>query len=286
VTRELGPILKPRPWASAVRALALALIAALGALAVILGAQGVRTVMVVKARAGAGATVAVWGHGLESSEAAAARAEEILKGAGGVTRATLLDPAPDDRVLARALGAPPGQAAEARVLTADAGGPGAAARLDAVLAANAIAGRASDSRLTAAPNLKALVEVVLTAGIALLSLVGFAWASGGDARAELRVNASTVGLLRIGGASDGFISALARARAMRVIYAGAVAGVAAAFLAVAAWARMGRGAPAPGLIETPRPMDLLWAALFLAAAILNGAAAAALVARAESRRAP
>ncbi|HLZ82437.1 MAG TPA: hypothetical protein VKQ54_02645, partial [Caulobacteraceae bacterium] len=91
---------RPSPWLVSA-ALALSLVAGLELVA---ASAAVRAAAVWSPRLAGTVTVAVAGAGLESAEAAAARATEILAGAPGVARIWVLDPDPGDAVAGRVMG--------------------------------------------------------------------------------------------------------------------------------------------------------------------------------------
>jgi cell division protein FtsX len=82
--------------------LLLSLIAALDLIAVAVAA---RTLQAWPARLAGSVTVVATGGGIESADAAAARVAEILGRTPGVSRVWVLDPAPEDALAARVIGA-------------------------------------------------------------------------------------------------------------------------------------------------------------------------------------
>lgn len=209
----------------------------------------------------------VSGLGLESPDAAAARAAETLASAPGVARAWVLDPDPADTVIASLMAGrlpaiePPPVRLVAVTLT-----PGAAlsaAGLQTRLRAEGLAASADDhrpwtSRLWRGAGLAGLCVfgawmVVMLAAYALLRLA---------ARRCLAGQRSVVSILYRTGASESFIVALVRARlgtrAAWAAFAGAGAGV----LAVAAW----RSAANPGIAWTDLAAALPWPLVAVATA--------------------
>jgi hypothetical protein len=262
--------------------LALTLLALVGSLLAVLDAAGARTAEAVKGRTAGAVTVAVWGRGLESAEAAAARAQELLRAAAGVRQVSLLEPDPRDRAAARTMGAPDAEAGRARILAAQAGGAGAAARLSAMLRANAIAGAAGVPAAGLDTGHAALLA--LGAAFACATLIAFCWLGGDAARGEIRANAAAVDLVRSLGAADGYVAGLARGPAARVVLSAVLIGGGAAVMIAAAWALLRPTALAAFVPATPTTPDLAWAAVFALAALVCGWLAAALAARAAARR--
>ncbi len=93
---DLLPAARPRGPALLLALLALSFVAAL---AIIGLSAALRSAPAWAARLGGSVTVAAAGGGLESSDAAAARAAEILTKTPGVSRARVLDPAPTDAMI-------------------------------------------------------------------------------------------------------------------------------------------------------------------------------------------
>ena len=88
----------------------LSLVAALGLTGLMTAA---RSLEAWPARLSGSVTLAATASGIESADAAAARAAEILGRTPGVARAEILEPAPGDGLAARIMGAPGGDAPEA-----------------------------------------------------------------------------------------------------------------------------------------------------------------------------
>jgi cell division protein FtsX len=243
---------------------ALSLLALLGALLAILGAAAIRQGSPSDSRLAGAAVVVVWGHGLESADAAQARAAEILTGIGGVERATSLDPGRGDEQLARSLGAPSGAAA--RLVAVVSPAAHVAAKLDQVLRAQGIAGRAGDRDAAAHETRKALFlalagDVVLPALIVLAMVAVCGWA----VRWEANLSAASLALIRQFGASDGFIRGLWRRRGAGRGFVCGLIGAASAVIVALIWQARG------GLGVEIGSLDLIWAGPWVLIAGLIGA---------------
>jgi cell division protein FtsX len=251
---------------SAWAAPALVLLVLVGALLAILGAAAIRQGGPSEARLAGAAVVVVWGHGLETADAAQARAAEILTGAGGIESVTALDPAPSDERLARALGAPAG--AEARLIAVVSPAARIAPRLARALRAQGLAARAGDRDAAASQSRKALILAV--AGdvvLPLLVIVTMIAVCVQAIRREAALAAPSLGLIRQFGATDRFVRGLWRRRSAGRALACGVLGAAAAAVAAMVWqAAGGLGAPVG-------PLDLAWAAPWVPIAGLVGAMA-------------
>ncbi len=256
-----GPLLTP---GSAWRLVAAALIAILtftGALATIAGGVAARSSQALSERLRDDATVAVWGSGLESADAAAARAEEALGGATDVKSVRLLDPTPSDAMVARLMGAPAVDPAEFRLIALDTP-PGAklsAGNLRAALAGAGVAGRVDDHAWGDSPILRTAALAIGVAAVTLtlvMSLAAVAISQG--MRRDMMARGRTVELLRLSGATDDFITRLFFGPMVWGSFWAASLGVAAAALAVAAWTRWGAGSPLDALRPVLRA-DIAWA---------------------------
>lgn len=189
-------------------------------------------------RASGSATVAVWGAGLESADAAAARAADGLSRQGGVQAVRPLDPRDEDKMVATAIAAAPRAAdPEPRLLRVDAR-PGrhlTAAQLNAFLTREGIAGAADAHDPSTSALWRAAATVLAAAGGGALGLllVG-AWTAASAGRRSLRRSAGLFDLLLVTGADDGFLLRLFGGKTFAALLAASLAGVgAAAALAVA-----------------------------------------------------
>jgi hypothetical protein len=239
VSRRPPPLLPARgaapAWLMAAGAL-LGLVTAVVALGL---ALGLRLAPVIDQRLAGSATVVVSGRmdsgALESSDAAAARAREVLAGAGAVGIARVLDPGPLDSVLANILGAPrfSGAAGPPRFLmvTWRPGGRGNPSALIGALRREGLAAAIDDHGLWSGAIERTSVIALGDAALGLLAIVAIGGALGALAagrRAELAWE--RLGLLaRLGGEPRLAIAAIARAAGLCMglaMAAGAVAVVA------------------------------------------------------------
>jgi cell division transport system permease protein len=272
-----GRLLRPQPWARLPTAVILAAVAAAALLAAMIDIAVVRSASGAAGRLSADETVVVWSHGLESADAAAARAGEVLSKVPGVTQARWLDPSPSDALLGAALGAPSG--AEVRLVSVTApGGGGALARLLVQdLTAQDLPARAqSRSGMVGA----GAATPLLAAGVLvpLAAVLIFAIASWMEARRELARGRTVIELMRLSGADEGFMAGEARRPVSGLAFVAALWGASGAMVAAALAVRYGLAARIGGLAR----QDLLspWPALILAL-WLAGVAGAALSARAR-----
>ncbi|MGH7025596.1 MAG: hypothetical protein ACREEB_18695 [Caulobacteraceae bacterium] len=266
--------------------MALGLVAAVAALALILDTAGYHAASALRPRLAGNETVVVWGHGLESADAAAARAGEILAAMPGVTAVTPLDPGPGDPLVARILGAPGKAAADERLLAVKANGAGEAmaARIARTLKAHDVPARAADHVWRDSAGERAAGIIAIAAGLAApLAIAIFALICFGEARREMARSHDTIELLRASGAADGHIVGLVRARVAGLAFTAAVWGAAAALIAAALAQRTGVAKILGGLTRedliSPWPLAIL-------AAWLAGVAGAWLGARARMKRTP
>ena len=236
------------------------------------------------------ATVVVRASGLESPDAAAARAAETLLGLQGVSAARTLDSTAFDEVIGRLIAGPP-TAAESeppRLLAAafNSRPPATADDLARALKADGLEAAVDDHGLWTSPLLRAAALTVL-AIIALVAVIGAAIGAAVAAatRRGLARTHELAQLLRILGAADGFIAGLFEARSARAAAWAGGAGAIAAALAAAAWRLFGSD---QGMIAVSAPAwaDLAAAAPAALIAALIGAAAARLTARSTLKGLP
>lgn len=195
------------------------------------------------------ATVVVRATGLESADAAAARATEALQAMTGVARAWPLDAAPSDRWIARLadpdspLGGEPRLVAVAFKPASAAG----AAEISRALRADGLDARVDDHGPCTSPVLRAaglagLVAAALMAAL-MVSLAALARVA---TRRRLAAQREIVDLLRLAGARDGFIGRLFWTRAAAAAALAGAIGAVVAMVAAAAW-RLWRPGSAPSL---------------------------------------
>jgi cell division transport system permease protein len=256
----------------------LGLFACFGALAVSFDIAALRAGEDLPARLTGATTVVVWSAGLESADAAQARAAEALAGAPGAGSVTSLEPAASDRLVARALGAP--DAAEARLLQVRGASPAA---LQQALTTQGIAGAAIDRSWRATAGTRAVL-IALAAGILvpLLALAGFVLVCAAEARQEMQRNGATVELMRRAGAFDAYVAGLVRARIAGLALTAGLWGAAGAMIGAALLSRKGLADLVGGLAR----VDVLWPwAVLVAIAWGLGTLAAGSAARGRLKRA-
>jgi hypothetical protein len=273
-----GPLLRADPWSRLLPAILLSLFVALGVLAVSFDTAAFRAGQDLPARLGGAATVVVWGHGLESADAAQARAAEALGALPGAPPVDALDPATSDRLVARALGAP--DASDARLLAVRGG---SAKALQATLAAQGIPGAAIDRswRTTSGPR-TVLLTVAAGVLVPLVAVIGFVLVCAAEARREIGQDVAAVDLMRQAGAFDAYVAGMIRGRIAGLALVAGLWGVAGAIIAAALLSRRGLADLVGGLGR----IDVLlpWIAL-LAVAWALGTLAAGLAARGRLRKA-
>ncbi|HEY1878689.1 MAG TPA: hypothetical protein VGG68_02025 [Caulobacteraceae bacterium] len=262
-----GRILRSNPWSRLVTALLLAIIAFAALLAAMADFAAGRAAEGVAGRLDADETVVVWSHGLESADAAAARAVEILARTPGVSQVRWLDPAAGDRLVATALGAPGGQASDVRLIsvTAPDGGTALARRIVEALAAQDLPARATSRSGIASAGYATpiLASAVL---VPLLAILAFAIACWVEARREMARSRAIIDLMRIAGANPGFIAGEVRRRISGLAFVTCLWGASGAMVVAALAVRRNLAGPIGGLsrqdLVTPWPalILLLWLA--------------------------
>ncbi|MDB5479776.1 MAG: cell division protein, partial [Caulobacteraceae bacterium] len=215
----------PSPWL----ALVVLLLSFLAGLELVASTAAIRAAAAWSPRLAGTMTVAVGGAGLESAEAAAARATEILAKAPGVARIRVLDPDPADGAAARIMGLTGTATAgdSPRLLaTTSAGGEGvSAAALARALRRENVAAAVDDHGVWTGPLERTAVVLGAAAAGLLLVLIILVWAlAAAAAAAAVRRRASRVNLLLHLGATDPAITGPFRARAVGAAALGAVIG--------------------------------------------------------------
>lgn len=228
----------PSPWL----ALAVLLLSFLAGLELVASTAAIRAAAAWSPRLAGTMTVAVGGAGLESAEAAAARATEILAKAPGVARIRVLDPDPADAAAARIMGLSGTATAgdSPRLLAAtSAGEEGAsAAALARDLRRENVAAAVDDHGVWTGPLERTAVVLGAAAAGLFIVLITLVWALAATAAAAaVRRRASRVNLLLHLGATDPAIAGPFRARAVGATALGAVigAGAAVALASAAIW---------------------------------------------------
>ena len=239
-----GPLLRAQPWARAATAFVLTLFAATGVFILILDAAALRTAGDLAPRVTGAATVVVWAHGLESADAAQARAAEVVATVPGAGAVTVLDPAMSDSLVARLAGVPTSASSDARLLAVKARGEaqGLADRLEQVLSAQGLPARVADHSWKDSPPART-AALVAAAGvlIPLAAVAAFAIIGAGEAGREISRAGRAIELMRLSGASQGYLAALVRGRVAGLaltcaLWAAALAVIAAALASRAGWA--------------------------------------------------
>lgn len=261
-----GPLLRSQPWARAVTAFVLTLFAAIGIFVLIIDAAAVRTGGGLAPRLTGAVTVVVWARGLESADAAQARAAEIIATVPGAGAVTVLDPDVSDSLIARLVGVPASAASDARLLTVEAPGEaqGLASRLEQGLSAQGLPARAADHSWKDSPAART-AALIAAAGVflPLAVVVAFAVVSAGEAWREMSRARGAIELMRLSGASQGYVAGLVRGRVASLaltcaLWAAALAVIAAALISRAGWAGPLGGLTRADLVS-PWPLLVLFA---------------------------
>jgi hypothetical protein len=281
VSRRPPPLLPSRGAAPAWLLLAGVLLGLLTAFVVLGLAMGLRLAPVLSQRLAGSATVAVSGRmdggALESSDAAAARAREVLAGEPAVGAVRVLDPGPLDPFLADILGAPKfsGAAGPPRLLSVvwRSGAQGDPLVLAGDLRREGLAAAIDDHGLWSGGAERTAVIALGDAALALLAIVAIGAALGALAagrRAELAWE--RLGLLaRLGGEPAPLVAAIAEAAGLCMGLALAVG--AAAMVGVAWAAHPDFGLP-PVFAVPPLPALAMAVVVALAAGLAAAAGAA------------
>lgn len=190
--------------------LAVLVLTLVGALASILAVAGVRSLVSQRAQWAGTITVAALGHGLETSDAAAARIEDLLKSHSGVASVTIQDVRADD-ALTGALMSASGEGTRAPRFMAVRLVPAtklAAADLATIFAAQGLVARLDDHRSWNAPVERA--ALIGAGGLALvvaLVLIVLAVLATHAAHLGVRRVRRRMSLLKSLGATPGFLAA-------------------------------------------------------------------------------
>jgi cell division transport system permease protein len=259
VSRWRGPLLPPGAGLGVGISLLLILLVAAGALASVIGAAEAPPIIHAAAARDGSPTLVVWGAGLESADAAAARAGEILSSVPDVARATPLDASNADAGEAQAVAAPSG--AEVRLVAIEPAGadPGLDGRIERTLAAHGPPARLDDHNWHHSPGLR--IAAAMAGAAALIDVVVLAllaWLGGAAARRELAASAVAAELVRGLGATDGFLASLVQGRISGQALVASCFGVALAVAAAAIGTRYGHHA-----VVSLKRLDLAWAALWI-----------------------
>ena len=182
----------------------------LAATASILTVAGIRAMLTARAEWSGTLTVAALGRGLETSDAAATRVEDLLKRQRGVAAITVQDPSANDPLLNVLMGAS-GQGTQApRFLTVRAAPASKLSQndLSAYLTAQGLTTRWDDHRTWSAPvERAALIAAGASAALLAFTLLAFAALAIHAARLGVRRVGGRMSLLRSLGATPGFLAA-------------------------------------------------------------------------------
>jgi cell division transport system permease protein len=263
-----GPLLSPEgprawlPW------LAFSLMSFLTAALMIATLVGGLMARDLTSRLTGSATILVRGGGLESDDAAAARAAEILRSTPGVTGASVMEPDKADGTIADLIEArsPATAGGATRLVTASfaAKDPREAGRIARDLEAEGLKVTVDDNRLWTSHLWRTIgvaAGVAAASWLALVLIAGFAL--GSSSRACVHAHRDLVSLLHLTGANDRYVAGLFRRRlGMRTAIAAAVG----AGLAIAG-ALVWQYVAAPGFSSIALAAALPWPAIAVAAAI-------------------
>jgi cell division protein FtsX len=258
--------------------LALALFSFLASAELVAATTAVRAVQAWPERLAGDATLAVAGAGIESADAAAARAVDRLERDPRIARAWVIEPSPQDGLIARIIGAPPsGPDDGAPRLVGYAARPGArleGAEVVAGLRAEHIGAAIDDHRPWSGPLERAGLAAAGGAAALLLACLALVFATVAlGVRDAVQAREERVALLvRLGAADQALTRPFSRrlylsALAGSLIGAIAVAAIAAilSFSPEAAVALAARGLPVPaidafGVVSALAWLPLAWAA--------------------------
>jgi cell division transport system permease protein len=263
-----GPLLSPEsprdwlPW------LAFALMSFLTAAMMIATLVGGLMARDLTSRLSGSATVLVRGGGLESDDAAAARAAEILGSMPGVTHAAVMEPDKADGTIADLIEArsPLSADGRTRLVTATfaAGDPRRAGRIARDLEAQGLRVTVDDNHLWTSHLWRTIGIAACVAAASWLALVLVAaFTLGSRSRSCVNAHRDLVALLHLSGANDRYVAGLFRRRLGVRTALAAGAGAMLAIGGALAW----RFVAAPGVSWIALAAALPWPALAVAAAI-------------------
>ncbi len=228
-----APLLPPRDEGGRLLGFVIALLcflaglAAVGVLASHRAAEGWRSDLI------GSATVVVRPAGLESADAAAARAAEILAGVNGVAEARALDPSRTDAMITRFVGPqglpkdlPVPRLVAVEFKTQD---PASIADLRSALAADGVNATVEDHGVWTAQIARAAATFKWSAvGLIALIVVAIGAMIGSAVRQGMAARREIIEVFRLNGATDGFIGVLFAERFARLaVLAGAIGALAA-----------------------------------------------------------
>ncbi len=282
--RREGPLLRPGGAMGALAWLSLAGVSLIVCLTLVVGLAAVRYRSEGGLAMAGEATIVVHASALESADAAAARAAELLAGQPQVARAWPQSPARVDGLTARLIDGR-SSAGESRLVAVDLR-PGAAAdpaALTRLLTAEGLAASLDDHGPRSGPVERAILFAAIGGGAVLvLAVLLVAAISAGAARTRARSRWEDLDLLRLSGAAE---------RSVAALFGGAAAGAAlgaggvGAILAVGGLVMLHARNPWP-TVPVIAWQDLVVAVAWPLAAALVAAVAAVAAVRALLVRAP
>ena len=263
-----GPLLSPEgprawlPW------LAFGLMSFLTASLMIATLVGGLMARDLTSRLSGSATVLVRGGGLESDDAAAARAAELIGSMSGVIRASVMEPDRADGTIADLIEArsPLSAGGPTRLVTASfaAGDPREAGRIARALKAEGLRVTVDDNHLWTSHLWR---TIGIAAGVAaaswLVLVLIAAFTLGSRSRACVNAHRDLVALLHLSGANEGYVADLFRRRLGVRTALAAGAGATLAIAGALAW----QITAAPGISWVALAAALPWPLIAVAAAI-------------------
>jgi len=263
-----GPLLSPegpRAWLAWVAFGLMSFLTASLMIATLVGGLMARD---LTSRLTGSATVLVRGGGLESDDAAAARAAELLGSMSGVTDVSIMQPDRADGTIADLIEAraPASAGGPTRLVTVSfaARTPREAGRIARDLEAQGLRVSVDDNHLWTSHLWRTIgvaAGVVAAAWLALVLVAAFTL--GSRSRACVNGHRDLVALLHLTGANDGYVAGLFRRRLGLRTGVAAGAGAALAIAAALAW----KITAAPGISWLALGAALPWPAIAVAAAI-------------------
>ena len=198
-------------------ALAILVLSVLVVLELVAATAAIRAAVAWSPRLAGSVTVAVSGGGLESTEAAAARATEILARSPGVARIAVLDPGAGDALASQLMGlsraADEADPPRVIVTTFDASGAASAATIAEDLQRENVIAAVDDHGVWSGPVERTAAVVAAIGAGSLLVLAVITWVlAAASAAAAVRKRVSRITLLLQWGATDAVILRPIRAR--------------------------------------------------------------------------
>jgi len=189
---------------------AVMLVTVLGAAISIFGVAGARAMVNARAQWNGTLTVAALAHDLETSDAAAARIEDVLNRRPGVASVAVLDPRADDALIGRLLGVGGAGTQAPRFLSVrlEKAATLSEADIAGLLQSRGLRTRIDDHRRWTAPVERAalVAACAAAAGVAVV-IAAFAALAAHAARLGVRRVGARMSLMRSMGATQGFLAA-------------------------------------------------------------------------------